>query len=442
MSRFVLNRLIWRFSRVTRRILRYVLTLNFKKIVAFITLSCFLFTFVLAQSLQAAVNKIEENMKLEEIGGDFFLPYSIGHITDAKYFAESDKVVINIQDLHCHPEVQLNISKAIAILDEKYGLKKVFVEGAIGEVDTSWLASIKDKEFKQKLVDLLINQGKLTGAEHYSISSGKPGLLAGLEDERIYKENIIRLDSILNESPWIELILYNMQKEVDDLKDRYYDSKHKGFEKLVSSYRNGGVEAGGFYRKLNGYTEKLDINLENYRNISLYLKMVRLRKNLNHNKINRELYGLIEVLKEKLPYKVYKSLDDSLKKYSEPDDVYLYIDRIIHEFDLKIETKFPNLKEFLEYVKLSQEVNPIELVSEENILLQKINIKLSKSQAEKEVVILDGLFKYYSSYYTNKISNKEYEYFREHSDDFKALWRRYIGVGSISQFERISDLFD
>jgi len=112
----------------------------------------------------------------------------MGRITDARYFGTKE-VVINIQDIHCHPEVQKNIASIITILDEKYKLPKVYLEGASGKVDTSWLCTISDKKIKQDVLDSLMKEGKLTGAEYYSVVSKRPDVI---EVSKI-KTSIIRI---------------------------------------------------------------------------------------------------------------------------------------------------------------------------------------------------------------------------------------------------------
>src|SRR3972149_3650600 len=109
---------------------------SFTKSVAVVTALCFIYTSVISQALYAAVNTSREVKKFESVLNDFIIPYTQGRITDATYYG-TKQVVINIQDLHCHPEVQRNISKILSHLDERYKLKVVYVEGGIGEIDTS-----------------------------------------------------------------------------------------------------------------------------------------------------------------------------------------------------------------------------------------------------------------------------------------------------------------
>src|ERR1035437_9218704 len=89
---------------------------SFTRTVAMVTVISFVISTVIGPAAYAmnapmpgAAQKIKESLS------SFQLPYSIGRITDAKYMG-SKKVVVAIQDLHCHPEVQRNIAKILGIL--------------------------------------------------------------------------------------------------------------------------------------------------------------------------------------------------------------------------------------------------------------------------------------------------------------------------------------
>ena len=134
-----------------------------KQIVTSITLSCFLLSFVFGETLKASVISIPLTNHYNELTGSSIIPLSAGRVTEAwipgpaergALPSLSDKrniVVVNIQDLHCHAEVQKNISRILKSLEEKYALKNVYVEGAAGEVDTSWLRGIKDGALKSSV---------------------------------------------------------------------------------------------------------------------------------------------------------------------------------------------------------------------------------------------------------------------------------------------------
>ncbi|MBN1621532.1 MAG: hypothetical protein JW871_02960, partial [Endomicrobiales bacterium] len=439
---FSKDRFMWRFKRFLRRGKRMLMaSLNFKKIIATITLGCFVFTFVLSQSLHAVVEKKRETRKINSISEEFIIPYTAGRISDAKCF-DSDQIVINIQDLHCHPEVQKNIAKILSILDEKYNLKKIYIEGAIGEVDTSWITSIKDKDMRQKVVNTLLSQGKLTGTEYYSIISGKPRILCGLEDETIYKSNILRLNKILAEQNDISRVLQNMENDLLALNGKYYTSKHKKLEALIEEHKAGMVSSDKYYSKLKKYADKLDEDITLYKNISVFFSMLQLQKELNFKKVSSEMSEFIAHLKQKLPYNTYKFLAERMNSNAKMDELYLYLIKVAKEYDIPVSGRFANLNKFFDYVTLSQQVNPIDLLREEDILTRELHMKLSESETEKEVVFIISFFKNFKAYYRNKISAEDYQYFADNLDKFHTLWNKHAMTGKISNFDQYSGLLN
>ena len=78
--------------------------MNFKKIIAVCTEACFLVSFVFYQPARAVAEMKRDVNDFRQILSEFMLPSTVGRITQGKYYGSS-KVVINIQDLHCHPEV-------------------------------------------------------------------------------------------------------------------------------------------------------------------------------------------------------------------------------------------------------------------------------------------------------------------------------------------------
>ena len=143
----------------------------------------------------------------KQIFEDFILPYSYGKITKA-HFAGTDRVIVNIQDLHCHPQVQKNISNIIETFDNKYGISNVYLEGAYGNVSTKWLTTNANNNNKKvEILNKILETGKLTGAEYYSAISDKTEIITGLEKKEPYLDNLKRFGDLLEKQDEIQLIL-------------------------------------------------------------------------------------------------------------------------------------------------------------------------------------------------------------------------------------------
>uniref|UniRef100_UPI0039B8F025 hypothetical protein n=1 Tax=Candidatus Ruminimicrobium bovinum TaxID=3242779 RepID=UPI0039B8F025 len=126
---------------------------NLQKMLAIFVVACFFVSSVCRDAVAVAAMPTVDATQYKQIFTDFILPYSYGKITKS-HFAGTDRVIINIQDLHCHPQVQKNISNIIEMFDKKYGVTNVYLEGAYGDVSTKWLTeNIKNDKKKTEILN-------------------------------------------------------------------------------------------------------------------------------------------------------------------------------------------------------------------------------------------------------------------------------------------------
>nr|BDD45331.1 hypothetical protein 9 [Elusimicrobiota bacterium] len=405
-----------------------------KKTVALFTASCFTFSFIISQPLMGAIEERRTTKDFKKIFNEMLIPSSYGRITEINDY-NSSKLVVNIQDLHCHPEVQRNISKIIESLDKRYKLKNVYVEGANGPIDTSWLTNLKNKELKTKILDSLIESGKLTGAEYYSVQSGRTNLLIGADDSKLHKDNLLRLNRIHNNQDVMKSRIDELVKDLETLKPRYYNRKIKRIENLVRKQKEGRLKQKKYYNALINYSDKLNIDISIYENIVGFTKTFRLTKKLDYDEISKELQGFISLLKSKLPYNAYNMLATQTANFSQAEKLYIYLSKIANEYNPQLINAYPNLKRFFAYLEVTQRINPIELINEEQKLLNEIRLRLARKQSEREVVFLNEFVRHLENYLSYKVSTEDYEYVNKNLNKFKHLWIRYIGNDKLAGIE-------
>ncbi|MBN1622447.1 MAG: aspartate/glutamate racemase family protein [Endomicrobiales bacterium] len=433
--------------------------MNIKKIISIITCGCFIFTFVLSQPLHASLEKSKEVSRFKKIFEELTIPPTYGRVTESylasreSYLgieeneirdtsgASRDTVVINIQDLHCHPEVQKNISKIIEILDAKYDLKHVYVEGAYGPIDSSWLTRVSNKELKKKIYDSLIESGKLTGPEYYSLKSEKTDLLIGVDNKKLHTENVLRLNSILRKQKEFKSIISDLQDDLNILMHRYYCSENKILDKLVQKNKEGKLDPRKFYKKLLKKAEKLDIDAGYYQNVIEYTNAFASAKNLDIKKVGKELQGFISTLKKNLPYDAYSMLLNNTANFTQVNKLYVLLGRIADEYPRLVEG-YPNLSIFFRQQKLNQEINPLQLIKEEQKLLNEIRLRSACGENERDVIFLIEFTRYLEDYLAYKISADDCEYIGKNLPRFKMLWALYVGNDKLDAISGDIEILD
>jgi phosphomannomutase len=344
-----------------------------------------------------------------------------------------DTVVLNIQDLHMEPSVQKNIGSAIDVLVKDYGVKNVYVEGGYGKVNVSAFSKIKNKD--AKILNALLEDGLITGTEYYAALNDKSDFLIGIEDEKLHKENIVRLGELISKRSFYESKISDLRKDLSFMQKKYFGAKNIKLENLAGNYRAGKISSPKYYKKLisvrnknyaqssgkYGATMPFDIN--EYPNICLYLYADKLSKNVNYAKVNKEILALISRLKEDMSFAQYKSL---LERTDNFQDTYLLVSELSaqpKEFKDKYFT--PELSKLLDMQDKFRRINPVELISEERFLLEDIRVTLSLNKAELEISFLSDFSLYFEDYLKASISAGDYGYFEQKFDKFLTLWGKY-----------------
>ncbi|MDR2427056.1 MAG: hypothetical protein LBD46_07780, partial [Endomicrobium sp.] len=409
--------------------------INGIKITAILVSICFVMTSVCGEAIGAIADRQRDAKQFNQIFEGFTLPYSYGKITYGNY-GGSDSVVINIQDLHSHPDVQKNISKIIETFDKKYGVERVYLEGAYGDVDVSWLGVETDKDKREQILELMIDSGRLTGAEYYAVNSGREKLIKGLESKKEYLDNLVRFGKILDSQGEIEIILGSISEDIRRLKDKYYNHQQNKLDKLSKEYSDGKIDGKKYFTLLYKHTDKLGIDIYKYENIDAYKMLLEEEGNLNYKRITLELGSVIAKLKEVLPYQAYKMIMDNTNNFSEIDKLYVYLIKFAREYKIDLDINYPNLARFLGYVELSQKINPLELIKEESKLVDEIRESFGLSRSEREVSFMVEFEKYLRDFLSSKITADDYEYYKVNKGEFDSLWVKYIDNAKKDMLDR------
>ncbi|MFC1501424.1 tetratricopeptide repeat protein [Elusimicrobiota bacterium] len=427
---------------------------GFKKVIALFTLSCFIFSFILSDAMHAASylkKNINETKKVEKIWDDLLIPANAGRVTSGKYHG-SDKVIVNIQDLHCHYDAQKNISRLISILDKECNLKKIYVEGASGKVDTAWLSSIKDQALKSNIVNTLFKQGKLAGTEYYSINQNKPPVLMGMEDNDIYEKNLLRLNQILNNKDKYKKAIAIIERDVNGLKKKHFKAQNRRFEKVIKRHKKGKLSAVKYYSLLKKYVEKLNtepkkfnmarINMNQYENVSGYLELMDRSKKLNYKAVSRQMQLLVRNLKQKISYNAYKSIVEKTENFNNLDVLYTHLPKILKDCKFNIKQEYPQLHDFFIYSKKLKEINPLIMIQEEKILVSEIRLALVENVTEDDISHIVVMFEYLKDFLNNKLTYDEYKYFSAKLHKFAILLKKYSIENAYSELKPDIDLIN
>lgn len=433
----------------------------FKKFVSLTTALAFLSSFIVAPSVQGAVAYAEGVRSASQarsalagsppVFGIDISPTN-GRITDVRDFG-AGPLVINIQDLHCHPEVQRNIAALLGQIERSYSTGRdaqkrtvrVFVEGGYGTVDTSWIEALKDPALRSSLMTALVESGHITGAELYAMQTNRPTMLTGLEDEALHKGNIVRLGKILENKPRYEQSLATLRRELAVMQARHFTTQNKRLSRIIARYRAGDMSSAAYYALLGKYVEKIgasprqynntfSISHDQYPNIVLLRSMAAQSKGMNFRLVSTQMQKFMQSLRGVMSFADYNALVSQTQNFKDMDRLYLALAAAMAGPESAAPwvagarrelTRFRALQTFFSYVLMKQKLNPVQLVREERLLVEQLRSAFSRSTPELEVAFLTDYFDCYSGYLLNRLSADDYGYFASRFEKFQSVWGKY-----------------
>ncbi|MDR3113161.1 MAG: hypothetical protein LBU09_02165, partial [Endomicrobium sp.] len=410
----------------------------FIKVLALTAANCFLLTSVYGQTVSYAIESFRQTQT------DFDILYPYGKITSSNFFS-SDALIINIQDLHVHPQVQKNIAKIIEEFDRRYGVEEVYLEGAYGRLDTSWLYEIDGGDkVREELLDGLIKTGRLTGAEYYSAKSRRAGLIKGLENKKAYFNNLKRFSKIIDAQKEIKPLVDDMEQDVTILKKAYYGRKQKKLDKLSQKHKNNKISQEKYFKELYKYAKYLNIDIYKYENINSYRLLSEIKKEIDFKKTSKELNVFINSLKNILPYLKYSQIARQTNNFSDSVKVCAYVLHTAQEYNMDLNKNYPNLLKLAQYTQTAEKINPLDFVDEEDTLLEEILESFYSDESEKDVVFLVNFARRLKDFLSSEITARDYAYYSQNKEMFKTLWAKYVGndkIDRLLKYETLAEKF-
>lgn len=379
---------------------------NFNRMIASTVAAAFLLTSLIPQNAFSSQETSANPKILNSIRNA--VPKSAGYITDHNIVA-GDKVLIYIQDLHCNPGVQKNISSIISELDKNIGIDKVILEGVpYGKVESNVLTALPE-QVKYSVVEKLLSRGLLTGVELYSVDTDKNNIY-GVENWDKYIENLTRAADLIQISENSVINIKPFEKEV-------YRKTKKTLDILgeLASFKRDDK----WYEKLSKAELRYSEPIYKYKNLSNYVNLRDLSGKIDLTKVRKELESYTNELKNTLSYRDFNNIaskmDNQIEYYQA---VYAAAEN--GDFISFIE-EYPNLYLFLAYSIRSSAINPILVFYDEETYVNKILNSETNDNAKFDDLLLYRMTSLLGSYLSLSMTDNEFEYFSGNIGLYKSL---------------------
>ncbi len=337
---------------------------------------------------------------------------------------KSDKLIIHIQDRHVDEIAQTNIASLIGEITQKYNFYLLSLEGASGELDTSFYDKLADIPTKEKVARFFVKKGLFTGSEYYKITHKEQYLKAsGAESKKLYlshlnsyKENQIDKESALS-------FIKAIRASLDELKGKVYSKELKELDAKSSAYKNGNINLADYAITLSDFAANAKIDLAGYPDVSAFSVLVKKEKAIDFAKAQKQREAAIKALsespeKEKVKELLRKSLEFKLSKITDRE-FYSYLKQLLKVKDSGMQqAEYKDLYAYIDYIEYSASIDYLGLFTELDLLEQKtINI-LCKNQKQQKLAAYSKAAAMLEELYALKLTNEKVEYINLHGESF------------------------
>ncbi len=276
---------------------------TYKKFISLLVAMC-----VIASSILVPPAKAEggiENLPLSLM--PLGIPQELASIKEA--FLPDTKTenipLIHIQSVHAHAETQKKIFALLKFLDEKYGVRALFIEGAGEKLNPDYFKFFDQNQLNVEVAQKLVEKGELTGAELFLIESQEKIPAYGIEDPDLYRDNLESFQIVMSRQNETNTFTKGLDGELDRLGTHLLTPHTRTLLRTNESFEAGQMELLSYAFELERRTKQiLGVDLRNFESQKDWPQMIRLLRlqeaesGLDPERIQTDRQKLIADLKE------------------------------------------------------------------------------------------------------------------------------------------------
>ncbi len=355
------------------------------------------------------------------------LPQQLGTVKEV-IPADSEKVIVHIQDAHANYEAQKNIQSILDYLVREHDYQLIGLEGASSSLDPRSYHFFPYADINMKVADALAQKGEVTGGELFAleISEGLKDyegiFFEGVEKTDLYREDYTLFRKGLQTKEEAKPFFDSFDRELNILKSRIYNPELLKFDKKVLQYQNKQIELIQFISYLEKKAEEF-LNIEltsplNQKEYPFLCRMLRVQdreRELDDEGLQKEVTQLIHLMRERVfderdKQHLIRGLTSITKRnqinqslvtrlYETTGKAPREFFQFIYEASLQAQidlSAYKNLRKFSEHFILQSEITGPEFFNEMNQLSRNLYEFLSKNENEQILIKLSedlNLFK-------------------------------------------------
>ncbi len=373
------------------------------------------------QDFTVFAQEIEENQPKDIF--KLSIPSSWGRIKEV-YKGSSEAVIIHIQDAHANYEAQKNIANIIDLLVSEYGINLAGVEGSVGRLPTELYSTFPEDTVREQASDFFVREGTFSGPEALVISKGfeYPLELYGIEDKQLYDNNFEAFKTSLPFKEEAKEYFSYLSRSLSRLKEYLYTPEISKLDEKQLAFDLKFLTLNEYCSYLAEKIEKEHLNEDDYPNLLMLVKAIKIEQNLDFVKAEDERTKLLTELTNILSEDdIRKLLDKGLAYKNEQLSASKYLN-FVKDLALanKIDfNKYKNLDKYIKYAKSYDEIKSFELFNEIEEADAALREKVYENDDQRKLDTLRRGLRVMGRLIDIKMVNKDLSFYKQHQDELK-----------------------
>ncbi|MFA5147462.1 MAG: hypothetical protein WC515_08825, partial [Candidatus Omnitrophota bacterium] len=334
-------------------------------------------------------------------------------VTKEAYTGKDGKTIINIQDAHASLTAQESISSILDSLVTNYDLKLVAIEGSSGYIDTSLLRTFPDENIRKETAGYLMARGRMSAGEFFSITSDRNIALYGIEDRPLYQENVDQFRQVYEINRSLEGDLSGLDRALKGLKDKIYTDEMKELDANSVLHRDGKLAFSKRWELVGNIAAKVNLDYRKYDNLTKLVESLKLEKEIDFQKANKERDALIDVLSKALPKQeleelVLKSLSFKMNKISK-GEYYVFLQGLADKNYISPDP-YRNLIIYTDYITLYESIDLFAIFDEVQAFEDAIKERLFTNDYQRRLHRISRCVSFTKDLFELKLVGADLEY--------------------------------
>lgn len=314
------------------------------------------------------------------------IPEQFGQVEEVFQGDANSPLVVHIQNVHANYEAQVNIKGILNHLVDAYQFSLIQLEGAVSKLDPAILQPSYLKEANLKLVDFLMREGRITGADAFAVETTKPVELYGIEDFSLYAENLKMFKSIYKHQVELKPYFDEVHRLVLNVGPKLLNPELLDFTRKTEEFSTDKIDFLDYLVYMNQLSEKhklVSLNelptMVDYPNLTRLMRLRNLEEKLNKAGLKKETEAIKAEFHKKMPNsekveELLSHLDESAKGVN-PRTYFLELTQLANEAKIDF-IAYPAFRIFAEFLIHQDEIDHRVLFAEikqfESMLQEKL----------------------------------------------------------------------